>query len=365
MNTYVRLPLRLKSGKRLYYNKIILSKYQKEIINFLEGEDYFNSLDFAKKALLLEEIKANNNIEGINDDLLMIENVIKNKKNIPRKQKERIINLYKGYNYILKSKVINKDNLKILYDILSKGLLDDYSAQNMGDYYRTKPVYILNSRKLDIYTYKGIKEDRLEYYMNKLFDYINEENNNNEFIKSQIIHFYFVYVHPYFDVNGRTARTVSMWHLLNKKCYPYIIFNRAISFNKRKYEKKIINARSNGDITLFLKYMLKEVKKELEKELLIQNISDNLDGNLSREEAQILEYALSIKGDITLKSLNTKYNAYNVFKKEDDFIDQDIKPLINKKIIYLDSNRQLKLSADLISSKSKIKRLKSSKFIKN
>ena len=73
--------------------------------------------------------------------------------------------------------------------------------------------------------------------MNQLFEFINnnelEETEINKFIKSQIMHFYFVYIHPYFDVNGRTSRTVAMWYLLNNKNYPYIIFNRAIEFNKK------------------------------------------------------------------------------------------------------------------------------------
>ena len=49
------------------------------------------------------------------------------------------------------------------------------------------------------------------------------------------MHFYFVYIHPYFDVNGRTSRTLAMWYLLNEEAYPYIIFNRAINNNASNY----------------------------------------------------------------------------------------------------------------------------------
>ena len=83
--------------------------------------------------------------------------------------------------------------------------------------------------------------------MNELFDFINKYSFNSsktlEFIKSQIIHFQFVNIHLYYDINGRTARTTAMWYLLNKQIYPYIIFNRAISLNKNEYYKLIKNTK--------------------------------------------------------------------------------------------------------------------------
>ena len=62
-------------------------------------------------------------------------------------------------------------------------------------------------------------------FMKEFFDSDNNGetfgNATDYFIKSQIMHFYFVYIHPYFDINGRTARTTSLWHLLNEKAYPF------------------------------------------------------------------------------------------------------------------------------------------------
>mgnify|MGYP003296361204 FL=1 len=76
------------------------------------------------------------------------------------------------------------------------------------------------------------------------------------------MHFYFVYIHPYFDINGRTSRTVAMWYLLNNSIYPYIIFNRGINFDST-YDKTIRECKDRYEITKFLKYMLINVKKEL------------------------------------------------------------------------------------------------------
>ena len=64
---------------------------------------------------------------------------------------------------------IEKESLRELYAILSKDLLDDYSIENMGEYYRQKPVYIIRGARLDIELYRGMEENELEDYMNAFF----------------------------------------------------------------------------------------------------------------------------------------------------------------------------------------------------
>lgn len=359
MDTYKRVPLRLESHKRIYYNQLFLQKYIKRIENFLEETPSMNTLEFASDALEYNELKANNNIEGITDDIEEIEKTIRNEKNIPWNKKERIINLHRGYRYILSHNVIDKESLKELYEILSKGLLDEYSIKNMGDYYRKKPVYILKEGRLDLEPIKGIKEEQIDNYMNNLFNFINnyEVNTNiDNFIKSQIVHFYFVYIHPYFDVNGRTSRTLAMWHLLNEEAYPYIIFNRAISLNKRKYNTRLNDVRRKGDITLFLRYMLKEVLKEFEKEKIINNIKEKSDEEITRSESQILEYLLTLKGELTILDLATKYNAYNMYKSPDIIAQTYIYPLIEKGVLINNGQTKHKLTKDMPNIKLAISR---------
>ena len=350
METYKRVPLRLHSHKRIYYNQLFLQKYIKRIENFLEETPNMNTLEFASDALEYKELKANNNIEGITDDIEEIEKTIRNEKNIPWNKKERIINLHRGYRYILTHKNINKESLRELYAILSEGLLDEYSINNMGQYYRNKPVYILWDGRLDMQPIKGINEKEIDDYMNNLLNFINTYEANtsmDNFIKSQIMHFYFVYIHPYFDVNGRTARTTAMWHLLNEEAYPYIIFNRAISLNKRKYTYKLNDVRRRGDITLFLRYMLKEVLKEFEKEKIISNIKENSNQEITRPEAQIIEYLLTLKGELTILDLATKYNAYNMYKDPEEIASSYIYPLIEKGILINNGSTKHRLTKDM------------------
>lgn len=380
--SYINTDLKLIDGKTVRYNYDYLSNIKEDIESFLDTEKYMKSIRFAKKMMMSQEIKANNSIEGIYDDLKLIDEVIKSKKQLNPLERNRIVNLYHGYEYILNHKDINKESIKDLYSTLSNGLLDNYSLNNMGEYYREKPVYILKSDRIDVEPYQGMDERYVEEYMDRLINYINNNNTSNteieHFIKSQIMHFYFVYIHPYFDINGRTSRTISMWYLLNNKIYPYIIFNRGIAFNQRKYEPTIITTRNTGNITLFLKYILSNVKTEFEKEYIIHTIQELCNSKLTKDNLQTLEYILTMKCNITAKDFVTTYHRFNDKKNPKDVLKEKLEPLISKEIIikgdsttrYIDRYSEIPNYYFYINEKyidvdnGKIKNLKLDRFIK-
>lgn len=370
--------LKLDNTRRLNVNYQYLEPYKDDIMRFLDNDD-MRTLSFAKRAMMSQEIKANNTIEGINDDLSIIDEVIKNKSSLSDREKKRIINLYHGYQYILTHKDINKETLRELYLLLSDEILGDYDKTSMGEYYRTKPVYILKGSSLNNDYYEGINPKQIDCYMNYFIDYINSDfltgNEIDSFVKSQIMHFYFVHIHPYPDVNGRTSRTVAMWYLLNQKSYPYVIFNRAISFSKSMYEKNLIITRDTDNITLFLKYMLKNTLLELEKEYIIENIKRNSDANLTKVDLQMIEYLLTTNSNLTAKDLATTYNSYNDHRRINMIIDERIMPLVEKNIFvrkndtkgFIDGvrhNFNIGINKDLLDiKKEKIKYLKIDRYV--
>lgn len=380
MSNYMKLSIETTEGSNIRINKEYLKPYKEELEEFIDGLDYMKTLKFARSMMISQEIKSNNVIEGIKDDLSIIDKVItQRKENLSERERKRIINLYHGYQYILTHKTINRETLKELYQLLSENILDQRDKVRMGEYYRTAPVYIIKGNRLDVEPYMGIDENKIDYYMNQLFEFINdnklEETEINKFIKSQIMHFYFVYIHPYFDVNGRTSRTVAMWYLLNNKNYPYIIFNRAIAFNQRNYESNIIKGRNFGDITLFIKYMLTSVEKELEKEYIIHSIEKTTKEYLSKYDLQMLEYLLTMNGNLTLKDLITTYNRYNSKDKTSLIYEEKIIPLLEKNILIEKrktnnfitkdiQNKIIGLNPEIIEiDKTKIKHLNIDKYI--
>ena len=333
-----KLPLELIGGRKILIDKKIFDAEVEDFNFCLENKKFLDNIDFSIKVMFSHEIKSNNNIEGITDGIDSIRDVIEKQQEIKDVEKRnRIINLYKGYRYILGSNDINKETLKELYSILSEGLLSKDEERDMGEYYRTRSGIILHKGRLDDSYEETMDVKYVEEFMNKLLEYINSNNalNNSTdyFIKSQIMHFYLVYIHPYFDINGRTSRTLAMWYLLNNKCFPYIIFNRAIKNEFPKYDEAIIEAKRFGNVTYFIKNMLISVKKELEKEFIIEDIRQSISSKLSTIDYQTLNYILSMKGITTLLDFTRIYNRDNDKKRAFDIYSEMILPLLDKQVI--------------------------------
>ena len=67
-----------------------------------------------------------------------------------------------------------------------------------------------------------------------------------------------LYIHPYFDFNGRPARMVSFWlnYINNISIAPYFM-SEAINDSKSDYYRAIVNTReTRNDLTYFLGYIL-------------------------------------------------------------------------------------------------------------
>ena len=372
MKDIVYLDLKTTDSTKLFIRPERYINVKQELIEFLKGKRHLRTKVFAKTVMFSHELKANNQIEGYSDDVEIIKKVIARTKDIQDKDKrQRILNLYHGYNYILKTKEIKEETLKKLYSILSKDLLEERDLKRMGEYYRTAPVYILKHGRLDIEPDEGVIASDIDKYMENYFNFLNKDiegDITDEYIKSQILHYYFVYIHPYFDVNGRTSRTLSMWYLINKKSYPYIIFNRGISFKDSEYTKVIEDVRKFHDLSYFIDYMLTTVKIELEKEYVMQLEANLASDKLNGTDYQTLLYFLTMKGTKTVLDFANMYNRFNDKKRVKEIYDTMIVPLLDKQVLDIvrttkknmfddNSNLVLDLRNKEEISKDKVKRL--------
>ncbi len=159
-----------------------------------------------------------------------------------------------GIDFVNTLPSFNEENLFKLYTILSKDCLDEENLVKNGEFYRYDEVEISH--------YRGCPHNKIKDCMNSFFKYVNNVLNNNVqceiSLLPHICHYYMIYIHPYFDYNGRTARMVSYWvYLLSgNNSFPPII-SEAINQTKNEYYKAIELSRdSHNDLTYFLKYML-------------------------------------------------------------------------------------------------------------
>ena len=173
----------------------------------------------------------------------------------PKDQNDIIIkNMKDGIDFVSSLPEFNKENLFKLYSLLSHDCLEKDDELHPGDYYRYDSV--------EISRYHGCPHNKIDELMDSLFNYVNKtlksEDIKELILLPHIAHYYIIYIHPYFDYNGRTARMVSYWiYLLSGiNIFPPII-SEAINQTKSQYYKAIELTRdSHNDLTYFLKYLL-------------------------------------------------------------------------------------------------------------
>ena len=109
--------------------------------------------------------------------------------------------------------------------------------------YRTGPVYIRKSR------HTPPSREALRDMMPALFDLLMEEEHPA--VRVVLGHFIFVYIHPYFDGNGRMGRFI-MNLMMASGGYPWVV----VPVERRdEYMQALESASVDGDISYFTKFI--------------------------------------------------------------------------------------------------------------
>lgn len=249
---YTRLSLTDAAGAPM----VFLEKYptirRSTIVRLLQNQSQPYSL-----SAIEEEIVSTSSIENINFDRLSVRNVL-NGKTPCDEQESRILGIKCGLEFIADvDNKITEENLYHLYTLLGAGSLPS------GTYYRDAAVYVVS----DHIKHMGINHWLLPSRMQKLIFFINREDGIDDLIKAAIIHFYVAYLHPYFDGNGRMARLLHLWFLIQRgyQSTLFLPFSSKIEESKQKYYQAFTAVEANQaisgklDVTPFLAYFTKYV----------------------------------------------------------------------------------------------------------
>ena len=268
---------------------------------------------------MTEEIHATFQIESIHSSRNSIRHILNGYA--PRNEEEsRIYGMKRGLDFIAdRQNAITEENLHQLYQISSGDYLPDEDRLLPDHFYRHDHVYVVGGEE----SREGLPAQQLPDAMKRLVDFTNAKDGINELHKAAILHFAFAYYHPYFDGNGRTARLLHLWYLVQQG-YPAALFtpfSRYIAESKAAYYKAYDRVEKNAlisgytDVTPFLSYFCNEIYNRLQvdaappqADLQVYQIAF-AEGKITEKERLLWEYVLSAYGteEFTTKQLEKDF----------------------------------------------------------
>ena len=291
------------TNKMLKYIGII--EACKEVIDHAPLLPYYEK-KFQEDALV-RTVHYGTHIEGNELDLSEAEKVVMGQHVIARERDiQEVINYRKVIEYIDEwgienaNKAVTDSLLQHLHKLTVYKILPEETA----GMYRKTQVVIKSSQTGDI-VFRPPIAMVVEAQLKDLLDFINGEEGHDihPVLKSGIVHYEFVRIHPYLDGNGRVARALSTLILFMEGYDIRKFFSLEEYFDSdaaRYYESLQSVEKNNSDLTAWLEYFteglsveLNKIKERVEHVSADTNIKEKLGGKpilLSDRQMKIVEY---------------------------------------------------------------------------
>lgn len=249
---------------------------------------------------LVRTVHFGTHIEGNELSLTQVQKVLDGEKIVARERDvQEVINYRKVIEYIGKHQglQIDEDTIKELHKIVIKDILP---FDKTGEF-RDKEVVIRNSITGEV-SFHPPKVIEVAWQIKELVMFINQENEIHPVLKTGIVHYEFVRIHPFLDGNGRAGRALSMLVLfkLGYDIRQFFSLEEHFDRNPQDYYDALQSVtRENGDQTDWLSYFtlclaqeLSKIKERIEKISIDTNLKKKLGGPvmLTDRQLKIIEY---------------------------------------------------------------------------
>lgn len=272
----------------------------KEIIDRAPLLPYYEK-QFQEDALV-RTVHYGTHIEGNELNLDQAEKVIMGDDVVARQRDiQEVINYRKVIEYIGETqKSIDEDFIKKLHELTLRKILP---SESLGVYRKTQ-VVVKNSHTGKV-SFKPPLSVAVPYQIRDLTAFVNNKDREDihPILKSGIVHYEFVRIHPFVDGNGRVARALSTLILFIEEYDIRKFFSLEEYFDKeaeRYYEALQSVEKHDGDLTKWLEYFteglaieLAKIKDKVEKISIDGKLRQKLGGKplmLSDRQLKIVEY---------------------------------------------------------------------------
>ena len=230
--------------------------------NYFEGLNRFPEL---RRKTRIQSIYSSLAIENNQLSLFQVEAVINGKAVIgEQKDIQEVKNAYKAYEEIDNVNPYSVDDLKKIQGILT------FAIENDSGKFRNHGEAVYDG---DIQIFMAPPHRMVPELMDNLFNWMNEVKEKvNPLILSSIFHYEFVFIHPFSDGNGRTARlwqTAILAHW--KDLFKYIPIESIIRKHQEEYYTAIQNCNNAGNSNEFIEFMLKVINEAVDGMIVTSN----------------------------------------------------------------------------------------------
>ena len=303
------------------------------------------ALNYCVRQIMVNEIIKSNGIEGVHTTKKDVYDSMNSNK------KYRFSGIIKKYKQITENKIekINSaEEIRKIYDeVFSEEIMINPENQLDGKLFRKGLVYVTDSSMKNVHLGDSNEELILKHIQN-LIIFMNKKDINF-LLKACITHYYFEYIHPFYDGNGRFGRLIFSMYLARKlDVFTGLSLSYAIFSEKEKYSKLFLNTSNSknfGEITFFLIGMLELIKKG--QESIMKMLEDKIEKlNFSRNYLNTLNLS-DLEKDIMFV-----YIQNHIFSNS-DLEDKELCKIINMSRPTLKNNIEQLIKKEYLTKISK------------
>ena len=231
--------------------------------------------------ILSNELYKTNKIEGIEIVKSEIHTSLKDNQKFNKKSNklDGIIKKYKDImekNFKDTQHIDSLSSFRKIYDEMFEDFEKSGNYKLDGKYFRKDTVKVINGLGNTIHI--GVNgEEAIEKNIEDLIQFMNRKDIPF-LVKASISHFFFEYIHPFYDGNGRFGRYILSLYLARKlDILTAFSVSYSISRNLDDYYKSFVEVEdvtNYGEITFFVENILKTIKNG--QEMIIELLNDSV-----------------------------------------------------------------------------------------
>lgn len=303
------------------------------------------ALNYCVREIMVNEIIKSNGVEGVHTTKKDVYDSMNSNK------KYRFSGIVKKYKQITENKIqkINSaEEIRKIYDeVFSEEIIINPESQLDGKLFRKGLVYVTDSSMKNVHLGDS-NEDLILKHIQNLIIFMNKKDINF-LLKACITHYYFEYIHPFYDGNGRFGRLIFSMYLARKlDVFTGLSLSYAIFSEKEKYSKLFLNTSNSknfGEITFFLIGMLELIKKG--QESIMKMLEDKIEKlNFSRN------YLNNLNLSDLEKDIMFVYIQNHIFSNS-DLEDKELCKIINMSRPTLKNNIEQLIKKEYLTKISK------------